>query len=313
MRKSAVPEGLSASRHWRTRAELLAARAGAVPELERQALSRRRFLLHVALTPFAAFAGLMAFSAFDEGDRLGLVMGALFAGIGVAAAWPTVRQAVRNRRLFAELLAWEEVERRGRTLPPGPLAPEHRMPYDARDDDDFEQVARVAGSAAHVRSWSWRYLVRTVSGMGVASGLVLVLGAFVDEDRGIGWNWLIAGSYLFGASLVACCAYLRLNFRLFRISRALDADIRELRSRRVGEAAATAVHRVEVTRRSLAISSFAFLSVAFLVASVPRSSDAAVATVAVILAVGGLAGITALVVRRRDASGRRDAVGAPEP
>ncbi|WP_346622065.1 hypothetical protein [Blastococcus montanus] len=115
---TAAPTPLGpADRPWRTRAELLAARAPAVPQLDKQLLAPWRYLGTVALVAVTVVTGMFAALGFAEGERLSTALAVFFAGISVAAAVPSVLLAARTRAVHDRLRDWEEVEQRFRALP----------------------------------------------------------------------------------------------------------------------------------------------------------------------------------------------------
>jgi hypothetical protein len=206
-----------------------------MPEIERRLFSPWAVLAHAALTLLAVFcSGIVGAALGDVGrGTTHLVLAVLFGVAAVAAVVPTVRRALRNRALVTELLAWEAAERRERYLPGEDVRPEHRMPFDARADPDFEQVAAAAGTAAYLRSRGHgQYLRAALSGMGVVAGFVLVAGGFLGAPEPLSIGMAVGGGYLLGCSLVTAVSATRIAWRYSRISAAVEADIREVRAGR---------------------------------------------------------------------------------
>ncbi|WP_167759063.1 hypothetical protein [Blastococcus sp. TF02A-35] len=202
---------------WQSRAELLAARAEAVPEIERQLLSPWRLLGRSALALVTVLAAGMGGMALQDRGGSDPVVAVVCFLVAVAATVPVIRAARRNRALFAELAGWEEAERQGRWLPTGALRPELRMPVDARNDADFDQVAIVATVAAYTRPWGVRLLLRAVpAGLGVALGLALVLGGTSELPQPVAVASLLSGGYLLLSSLVVAGAATRHAYRMTR-------------------------------------------------------------------------------------------------
>jgi hypothetical protein len=232
---TAVPNTLSADQPWRTRGELLAARADAVPALEARLYAPGRLALQAALTFVFALTGPVVGTALaEEGSSgtstaVGVVVGVLAAVVAVVSAVVVVRMVRVNRTLMAELVAWEAAERDGRSLPTGDVQPDHRMPFDAQDDPDFHEVYARIGAAAYTRMWRTGLLVRAiVIGLGVGLGLVLTLMAFVTDDTDRAVPVGITGGLTLLGCLVAGAGATRFAFRLTRISGQLDADTRAL-------------------------------------------------------------------------------------
>lgn len=222
---------------WQSRAELLAARAEAVPELERRLLSPWRLLGSSALALVTVVTAGMAGQALQRPDRNSsdLVIALVLVAVAVVAVVPVARAARRNRALFAELASWEAAERRERDLPAGEVRPEHRMPVDARADADFDEVAAVVGARAYTRPWGGRLLLRAApAGLGIALGIALVLGGASELPQPLGFAVLLPGGYVLLSSLVMACAATRHAYRMTRISSDLQAEIREIRLERTG-------------------------------------------------------------------------------
>jgi hypothetical protein len=265
----------------------------------------RRFAVHVLLALVVAFAGLLAGTAAAEGDGAAAVLIGLAVVMGVAAAAPMVRQYLRNRELVAELLAWEAAERAGRGLPGGDVPAELRMPYDARDHADFEQVAAAVGHAAYTRPRSNRLLIRSaVAGLGIAFGLALVLSVITDVDAGFRWGAAIGGAYVLVVSLVVASAATRLMFRMTALSSAAEADIREFRAQREGVPEARAIEQAERRRSLVVLLPVLAVLVLLLVVRVSMASEAAVVATILILVVAAVIGGAAALRRRRDAVDR---------
>ncbi|WP_147251459.1 hypothetical protein [Blastococcus sp. TBT05-19] len=226
---------------WSTRGELLSARAAAVQEIERQFLSLRALAGQSVCGLLVVFAAGVASAALEESRVTGVhvAIAVVCSGLALLAAVFPVRRALRNRKLIAELLAWEAAERQGRELPPGHIPPDLRMPVDARDDPDFEQVAGAAGAAAYTRPWGSRLLLRSVpGGIGLVVGFALVVGGTFDFPSPVSVAFLLSGGYVLLSSVVMVSASTRLAYRMTRSSSALDADIRALRAQRMGAPAA---------------------------------------------------------------------------
>lgn len=231
---TAVSNTSTPDRPWRTRGELLAARAEAVPALERRLYSPGRIAGQALLTFVFAIAGPIVGTVLADQDRdaISIAVGSGVAvwaiSAGVVAAVFAVRMGMENRRLMAELLAWEYAERAGRSLPCDDVHPVQRMPFDARHDPDFQTVARVISRAAYVRPRGIGLLARAgATGLGVALGLALSLMGFGAEPAYAATAG-ITGLLTLAGCLVAAAGLTRFGFRLTRIWARLDADLREL-------------------------------------------------------------------------------------
>lgn len=288
-----------------TRGEFLALRDTAVRELERRILSPAQVLLHGGLAFVASLFWWAAGGVLAEpGNRTVLVViTVVLTGVGLAAVVPTVRRAVRNRKLTPLLLAWETAERQARSLPPGEVRPDLRTPFDARGDADFEHVAALADGAAYSRPTDGRLMFRLVPpSLGLAWGFVLVMGVSRDAPvlERVGWG--VAGGYLLLCCVVAIAATMRLSWRLTRVWRAQKTDIAMWRAERIGPVAAAEVDRAWRRKRWLIVAPFMGLSVLGLAARVMTSSPAAVAlAVAVVVLAGLIVGIVLLVRSRATA------------
>jgi hypothetical protein len=296
---------------WRTRGEFLAARAAAVPQIERLLLAPGPLFRQAALVFAAAVSIVLAGYCLDASplDATRMVSAAVFSAAALATVVPTARRALRNRALIAELLAWDVAERRWRDLPAGEARPEHRMPFDAREDPDFEQVAATVGSAAQGRPLDGRLLLRSVpSGLGIVLGLTIVLSGAFDLPAPSGVILLAGGSYVLLCPLVQFSASNRLALRLSRTAAAIESDIRSVRAQRIGSAAAEAVDRAWRLKQALALSPFVLLLVAILIGNVSRASPVArwVTAAVVVLAVV-VSGVVLLVRRARDGRSGPDA------
>lgn len=105
-------------RAWPDRAALLADRGRALEELRRRSLGVHRVLL-LWLLALAAIVGwallVVPLQQIEQRDPTGVVLGPLFALLGLAALAPTVvavAQSVRSDRRIHELLdAWTELDR----------------------------------------------------------------------------------------------------------------------------------------------------------------------------------------------------------
>ncbi len=296
---------------WRTRGEFLAARAAAVPQIERLLLAPGTLFRQAALVFAAAMSIVLAGYCLDA-SPLGvtrMVFAAVFSAAALATVVPTVRRALRNRALIAELLAWDAAERRWRDLPAGEVPPEHRMPFDAREDPDFEQVAAAVGSAAQGRPLDGRLLMRSVpSGLGITLGLTIALSGALDLPAPSGVILLAGGSYVLLCPLVQASASMRLASRLTRRAAAIEADIRSIRAQRMGSVAAEAVHRAWRRKQAFALAPLVLVPVAILLAQVWRASPAAVwATAAVVVVAVVVGGVVLLIRRSRDGRSGPDA------
>ncbi|WP_147251799.1 hypothetical protein [Blastococcus sp. TF02-8] len=196
---------LSARRPWQTRGELLAARAHAVPRLEQRLVSIRRLAGQVARVCVLTMACLLVSSAAAQEDGSGrIAVGVVVVGVvvGVVTLASSVRSALTTRSLIAELLAWEEIERAGRSLPSGDIRPEHRTLFDLPRDEYYEGAAYDAAVAALYRARRDRIKARAVaSGLGIGVGLVLLLVGTVGSDG----SAFAIGSAITGAVVLAVC------------------------------------------------------------------------------------------------------------
>ena len=274
-----------------TRGEFLAARETAVRELERMILSPLQVLLHSGLVFVATLAFVFAGAVFTEPGRqtVLVVIAAVLTAVGIAAAVAAVRRAVRNRKLTSALLAWETVERQARSLPQGQLRPDLRMPFDARQDADFETVAMDADIAAYHRVAGGRLWFRlTPPSLGLVLGFVFLMGVTRDAPVPERISWAVGGGYMMVCCLVAIAATMRLSWRLRTLWRALQADNTALRTERIGPIAAAEVDRVRLRRWWLFAAPFTVVPVLGHVVAVMTSSSASVALVVVVVAWAGL-------------------------
>jgi hypothetical protein len=290
----------AAHQPWRTRGELLAARAEAVPQLERRLFSLRRLAVQVLLVLAAGLAALVAGVALDSDDRsVGIVLAVLVSVPGAVAVVIGARRAVRTRELIGQLLSWEDVERAGRSLPAGDVRPDLRTPHDARDDADFEQVAEIVAGRVYTRPWGMRLLVRSgIAGAGIILGAVLVLAIAAGERDGFALGALVGGGVVLISSLLLAAGATRLGFRMSRLSSALEADIRALRVARIGAEAAQEVHRTWVRKRAAVLAPAALLFLSLFVVRLAQVSDAARAVTVVVVVALVLVGAVVLLVRR---------------
>lgn len=284
-----------------TRGEFLAARETAVRELERRILSPLRVLLHSGLVFVATFAFLSAGAVLHEPGRhtVLVVVAALLTAVGIAAAVPTVRRAIRNRKLTSALLAWETAEHHARSLPPGQVRPDLRMPFDARQDADFEDVAFDADIAAYHRVAGKRLWFRlTPPSMGLLLGFVLVMGVTMDGPVPERISWAVGGGYMMVCSLVAIAATMRLSWRLRMLWRARQADNTALRTERIGPVAAAEVDRARLRKWWLLSAPFIVMSALGLVVGVMRSPSAGVGGVIFIAWAGFVIAVLLLALWR---------------
>lgn len=222
---SAVTSTRGVGRPWSTRGELLAARAAAVPTLERRLFAPGRLVGQALLMVVVTLAGLVAGTALEGSG--GVAVAVVAAVVGLGAVVVAARMAVESRRLMAGLLAWETEERAGRSLPSGDVRPEHRMPFDARADEDFRAVAVGTSVAAYTRPVRTPLLVRAVVlGCGIGLGLVLVLVGVAEPGAAFAVSTGVAGAVVLVAGLVGATAATRFAFRLTRVSAALERDVR---------------------------------------------------------------------------------------
>ncbi|MGY2065434.1 hypothetical protein [Blastococcus sp. SYSU DS0619] len=218
-------------RPWATRAELLAARADAVPRIERRLLSLRRIGRHLLLAVVIVWCGaLVGFSGQDQdGGAVVVVLAVLALLAAVAASVSLVRGERENRRAMDLLEAWEAAERAGRALPRGPVRPEHRMPFDAQDDEDFHEVVERTWVQAAIRRRSMRLRVyAVVIGMGLVVGFTGMLMLTLAGEHPTFVVTGTLGAVPFFTFLVSGVRATRFAFRVDRISRRLDRDVAEL-------------------------------------------------------------------------------------
>ena len=283
---------------WRTRGELLAARAELLPQLARRLLSPARLAAQVLLTLVVAVAGLMAAQALADGSgdtTTHVVLAVLFGAIGLAAAVVVVRRALQNRRLVAQVLAWVEVERASRELPAGAVGRGVRAPFDARADADFEEVALAAFRHPYAEPTSLRLLARGgLGGAGLVVGSVLVLMAV---DGGLPAA-VVPGAFVLLSSLVLCAAATRWSYRFQRIGGQLEADRQVFRAERVGVPAAAEVARAEKRTRAVLLAPLALVPAVLLLARL--GADAVPSWVVVVVVAGGvlLSSVGAAMLRR---------------
>lgn len=299
---TAVTHTLSADRPWRTRGELLAARAEAVPAIERNLYAADRLAGQTGLLFVVAVAGLVIGQALVEDNGVTPFLVVVAAAVGVGAAVQTVRMAVQNRALMAGVLAWERAERAGRRLPADDVRPEHRTPFDARRDPDFFAVAGDAGAAAYVRPWRLGLLIRAcVLGLWTGLGLILTLiGAFALPDR-FGIGALAGGVVPLVEGLVGVAAWTRYSFRLTRLSAQLEGDLRDLASERPAD---DGQQLMTPGRRALMLTPVALPLLAFLLIRIGDASTVALAITGGILAVIAVGAIVVVLVRSRRTAGR---------
>lgn len=220
---------------WATRAELLAARAEAVPRLEARLLSLRRIAAQFLLLLVVAISGPFAGVAIEDpsSDPVSAAVtgsiGGLAALAGAAASISVVRGAWEERRLWRQLLAWEAAERVGRALPRGPLRPELRMPFDAQADEDFDAVVAATGTAAAVRWMSGRVqLVAFPGALGCALGVPGVALVFLPPVDLPAAAAGVSGAVVLLTSLFSMSWAMAGTIRLSRISSRLDRDVAAL-------------------------------------------------------------------------------------
>jgi hypothetical protein len=295
---------------WTTRGELLAARAEAVPALEDRLLSLRRLAGQSVLFLATAFAGALAGSVLREVSGGTLAAAVVLGALAAAAAAVIVRAAVVSHRWYADLLRWEQAEHAGRALPPGRLAPEHRAPFDARDDDDFEQLAALSTAAAHVRPFRTALLLRgLVAGLGLGVGMLYVLMATLaidgDEQRPLQLALLVVGAFALAAAGAMGAAATRYAYRLTRASARLEADVREARAARAPDAARDADLTAQGRRRGLLLALVASPLVLLLGARLAYASTTAVLVYAAVLVVGGVVAVGIAAARRGDSAAAR--------
>lgn len=291
-----------------TRGEFLAARATAVPELERRIGSPLDLLLNCGLVLGAAFALVMAGTALT--DARAETVHVVIAGVMTAGALATVplmvRRVHRTRTWMAALLAWETAERQARSLPPGHVRPDLRMPFDARQDADFDDVAFGAELWAEFRPRAWWLIKRGIpAGLGLLVGSLLVAEGFGDSPVALAVNVGVAGGYLLSCCLVSAAGMFRTAWRLRRIWQAHKSEIRAWRVERVGPVAAAAVDRAWLRKRWQIWAPFIGVSLVGLAAKVSTTPPEVVGIVAAIVVLGGfITGIVLLVrrLRRRPAS-----------
>jgi hypothetical protein len=234
---STVTNTSGADRPWRTRGELLAARADAVPVLERRLFAPGRLVGQSLLMVVVALAGLVAGTALEGSG--GVTVAAVAAVVALGAVVVAVRMAVESRALMAGLLDWEAEERAGRSLPAGDVRPEHRMPFDARADEDFRAVSVGTSVAAYTRPVRTPLLVRAVVlGSGIGLGLILVLVGVAEPGAAFAVTTGVVGAVVLVAGLVGATAITRFAFRLTRVSAGLEEDVRGMTADR-GEAVPT--------------------------------------------------------------------------
>lgn len=284
-----------------TRGEFLAARATAVPELERRIGSPLDLLLNCGLVFGAVFALMMAGTALTDArvETLHVVIAGVMTAGALATVPLMVRRGLRTRTWMAALLAWETAERRARSLPPGYVRPDLRMPFDARQDADFDDVALVAETWAEFRPSAWWLIKRAIPiGIGLLVGFLLVAEGFGDSPVALAVTLGVAGGYLLTCCLVSAAGMFRMAWRLRRIWQAHKSEIRAWRVERVGPVAAAEVERAWGRRRARIVAPFFAVSVLVLVVRLSTSSPEAVALAVAVVAVGGLVTGVVLLVRR---------------
>jgi hypothetical protein len=284
-----------------TRGEFLAQRATAVHDLERRIGSPVDLFVNSGLVVGAAFALMLAGAALS--DARVETFNVVFTVVMTAAALVTVplmvRRALRTRKLMATIVAWETAEGQSRSLPPGHVRPDLRMPFDAREDADFEAVAHAAEVAAQFRpSATWLVWRSLPAGLGIAPGLVLVLGGFGPERGPQEVTALVSGVYLLTSCLVAAVGMVRMGLRLRRLWQMQKAEVQAWRVERIGPVAAAEVERASGRLQALLVAPFVVTSFLILVLSVGTSSPDAVAFIVAVVVLAGIVTGVAVLVRR---------------
>lgn len=281
-----------------TRGEFLAARATAVQELERRLSSPLGLLQNCGLLFGAVFALMLAGTALSDArvETFHVVFAALLTAAAFATVPIIIRRAFRTRKAIAAFIAWETAEREARSLPPGHIRPELRMPFDARVDPDFEHFAHVVAVRdrfAPLPGWVVRRALPAAAGL--LLGFVLLMAGFGDEPVGVAVAWGVAGGYLLACSLLVIASAVRTGWRLAQILRAEKADISLWRAERVGQVAAAEVDRALLRKRWLVAAPFIVLPVLGFAVRVVTSSWASVGVMVVVVAWAGL--MIAVVLR----------------
>lgn len=299
MTEALAPADLPAA----TRGEFLANRERAVRELHKELSSPLGLLQNCALVLGAAVGFFMAGAAFgDPNVETPVVVFVVVLGAAALASTAVIlRRSRRRRELTAVRLAWETAERQTRSLPPGDIRPELRMPFDARAAADFEFVAFWENRRAELRVPSTMVSLRTISAaMGLLLGFVLVMGGFsaVSVKEAVGW-W-VAGGYLLICSVVSIADAFRTTWRLRRVWQAQQAEIRAWRADRMGPVAAAGAERAWSRKWWLLSGPHVGAPVMGVVVGAMTRSPAAVAiAVAVVVLAELVVGVMLLVSRRR--------------
>lgn len=186
-----------------TRAELLASRAAALPQLERRAWSV------VAALEVSGWSVVLVLASGLPDVVDGAAGPAVAALVGLVALWRLITRLRAWRSARAEIEAWRRADRSvdARSLPAGDVDPALRTPYDARDDADLDQVLAEAGATATGRVYDLRLLWFGLALVpAVVMWIVCVALAFVGESGpsrlvagvaavllGVAVGWLLAG------------------------------------------------------------------------------------------------------------------------
>ncbi|MGQ0464267.1 MAG: hypothetical protein ACT4QG_02990 [Sporichthyaceae bacterium] len=210
-RGNAVPGPPPPPETWATRAELLRARADALPRLHQADLSTRTVAGTAALALLASACFLLTTGGWgtdsqtgERSESTGIALAiALVTGIpGAVFTWFALRRTLRSARIGRYRRAWEDLPDapQARALPPGDLAHDLRDLFDARTRQEGYRVV-VQAEDFYGHAWETRLLVR-----GWLSGMVLMMGGvglaapFVG-DPGIAGGG-IGGAVLFTAGAI---------------------------------------------------------------------------------------------------------------
>ena len=297
-----------------SRGALLRDQAAALAALYRADRSAGSWLVPAVAVAVVGLGLFLAGFAFGEAassvtDRTGnVVLG--IAALLVALPWP-LRVLTRQWRLGhtreRAFEAWADVDMNldARALPTGHIAADSRTAWDARDDDDFEEVAALRLAAAQAAITSGGLVVRAVlSGVLLLVGLALVLVAVTSTDE----PWVVTGAGLGGlimlvAGAAGAYAAIRRGLAAQRRLHVLADETALLRAQRQlagvrpsqpSEQGSPLAARVTVSLLGLAI---AALLVVRIVAAEPF---VIVLVIVVLLCLAGAAAAGILRVRRRD-------------
>ncbi|MGQ0630261.1 MAG: hypothetical protein ACT4P1_04405 [Sporichthyaceae bacterium] len=197
-----------------TRAQLLRARAGAIPPLHDANLSLRAFAKTTLLILLAAALYGVSIVGWAESESdpeakvlgpVGAVVWAMLTGIpAVLITWRVLRRTQHAREAGRRWRAWEDLPDtpEARALPPGDLAHDLRDLFDAQTRAVGSRHVMHGCDQLYSNPWSTRLLIRAAfTGLGLGlGGAVLAIGILGFEQGGAGF--VPAGALIFSGSAI---------------------------------------------------------------------------------------------------------------